>query len=281
MQQNSLISLENAGVYRQGRWLIRHVDLQVAQGEIVTLIGPNGSGKSTTVKGAVGLMTVDEGVARRKPDLSIGYVPQKFNVDATLPLSVERLIKLGARYSAQQVSEALDLVGMSGRKKQMVQHLSGGELQRVLLARAFISQPDLLVLDEPVQGVDYAGEAALYDLIGQFRDETGCGVLLISHDLHVVMAKTDRVLCLNGHVCCTGTPESVMSSKQYSELFGTRAAESIAIYRHHHDHTHLSDGRVLHADGSVTDYCHAEEGHHESAASCGASLKGGSDGLAG
>jgi len=263
MQQNSLISLEDAGVYRQGRWLIRHVDLEVAQGEIVTLIGPNGSGKSTTVKSAVGLMAVDEGRARRKPDLKIGYVPQKFNVDATLPLSVERLIKLGARYNAGQVADALDLVGMSGREKQMVQHLSGGELQRVLLARAFIGRPDLLVLDEPVQGVDYAGEAALYDLIGRFRDETGCGVLLISHDLHVVMAKTDRVLCLNGHVCCTGTPESVMSSKQYSELFGTRAAETIAIYRHHHDHTHLSDGRVLHADGSVTDHCHAEDGHHE------------------
>lgn len=268
MQQNSLISLEDAGVYRQGRWLIRHVDLEVAQGEIVTLIGPNGSGKSTTVKSAVGLMAVDEGCARRKPDLKIGYVPQKFNVDATLPLSVERLIKLGARYNAGQVADALDLVGMSGREKQMVQHLSGGELQRVLLARAFIARPDLLVLDEPVQGVDYAGEAALYDLIGRFRDETGCGVLLISHDLHVVMAKTDRVLCLNGHVCCTGTPESVMSSKQYSELFGTRAAESIAIYRHHHDHTHLSDGRVLHADGSVTDYCHTEDGHHEHSSSC-------------
>jgi len=280
MQQNSLISLEDTGVYRQGRWLIRHVDLQVAKGEIVTLIGPNGSGKSTTVKSAVGLMAVDEGRARRKSGLKIGYVPQKFNVDSTLPLSVERLIKLGARYNAGQVANALDLVGMSGREKQMVQHLSGGELQRVLLARAFIGRPDLLVLDEPVQGVDYAGEAALYDLIGRFRDETGCGVLLISHDLHVVMAKTDRVLCLNGHVCCTGTPESVMSSKQYSELFGTRAAESIAIYRHHHDHTHLSDGRVLHADGRVTDYCHAEDGHHEHSSSC-RSHERGNDGRAG
>lgn len=264
-QQQDLIALNGAGVYRQGRWLIRNVDLHVKSGEIVTLIGPNGSGKSTTVKCAIGLEKVDEGQTRRKADLSIGYVPQKFSVDATLPLTVRRLMTLGAHYSAAQIEDALDQVGLNGRTDSLVQHLSGGELQRALLARAFIGKPDLLVLDEPVQGVDYAGEAALYDLIGRFRDDTGCGVLLISHDLHVVMAKTDRVLCLNGHVCCTGTPQSVMSSKQYSDLFGARAAESIAIYRHHHDHTHMSDGRVLHGDGSVSDHCDNQEGEHDHA----------------
>lgn len=264
-QQQDLIALDGAGVYRQGRWLIRNVDLHVKPGEIVTLIGPNGSGKSTTVKCAIGLEKVDEGRALRKSDLSIGYVPQKFSVDATLPLTVRRLMTLGAHYSTTQIEGALDQVGLNGRTDDLVQHLSGGELQRALLARAFIGKPDLLVLDEPVQGVDYAGEAALYNLIGRFRDDTGCGILLISHDLHVVMAKTDRVLCLNGHVCCTGTPQSVMSSKQYSDLFGARAAESIAIYRHHHDHTHLSDGRVLHADGSVSDHCHNEEEGHDHA----------------
>lgn len=262
-QQEDLIALQDAGIFRQGRWLIRHVDLHVRSGEIVTLIGPNGSGKSTTLKCAIGLEKADEGHAMRKSRLSIGYVPQKFAVDVTLPLTVRRLMTLAARYTAQEIEAALDQVGLNGRGEALVQHLSGGELQRALLARAFIGKPDLLVLDEPVQGVDYAGEAALYDLIGRFRDETGCGVLLISHDLHVVMAKTDRVLCLNGHVCCTGTPQSVMSSPQYSDLFGPRAAESIAIYRHHHDHTHLSDGRVVPADGQTSEKCCAsKDGEH-------------------
>jgi zinc transport system ATP-binding protein len=143
-----------------------------------------------------------------------------------------------------------------------VQHLSGGEFQRALMARAIARKPDLLVLDEPVQGVDFSGEIAIYDLIKSIRNTTGCGILLISHDLHVVMAATDTVICLNGHVCCRGTPQAVTQSAEYVRLFGSRAAQSLAVYSHDHDHTHLPDGRVMHSDGSVTDHCHPDDGHH-------------------
>lgn len=257
-----LVALSGAGIYRAGRWLVRNVDLKVHPGEIVTLIGPNGSGKSTTAKVAIGLIKTDEGTAFQAARLSVGYVPQKLAIDRTLPLTVRRLMSITCQYPGAAIEHALDAVGIAALADAPVQHLSGGEFQRALLARAMIGKPQLLVLDEPVQGVDFSGEAALYDLIKQIRNDTGCGVLLISHDLHVVMSETDTVICLNGHVCCTGTPETVASSPEYIQLFGERAVESLAIYRHQHDHTHLPDGRVQHADGSITDHCHTADGHH-------------------
>lgn len=258
----SLVSMRGVGVQRRGRWLVRGVDLDIARGEIVTLIGPNGSGKSTTARTAIGVLAPDEGRVERMSGLRVGYVPQKLVIDWTLPLTVSRLMRLTDRPSAQDVAAALEQVGVTHLQNEEVQTLSGGEFQRVLLARAIARRPDLLVLDEPVQGVDFVGEVALYDLIRQIRDETGCGVLLISHDLHVVMADTDTVICLNGHVCCRGTPQSVVASPEYMQLFGARAAETLAIYRHRHDHTHLPDGRVQHADGTVTEHCHPDDGHH-------------------
>jgi zinc transport system ATP-binding protein len=259
----TLVALAGAGVRRGGRWLVRGVDLEVRAGEIVTLIGPNGSGKSTTAKTAIGVMKASEGTVRRRPGLKVGYVPQKLAIDWTLPLTVRRLMSLTGRLSRAEIEEALEAVGIAHLEKAEVQTLSGGEFQRALLARVLARKPDLLVLDEPVQGVDFSGEVALYQLIRDIRDRTGCGILLISHDLHVVMADTDTVLCLNGHVCCRGTPEAVVANPEYLRLFGARAAETLAIYRHHHDHTHLADGRVLHADGTVTDHCHPEDGHHD------------------
>lgn len=257
-----LISLDGVGVRRAGRWLIRGVGFSVRPGEIVTLVGPNGSGKTTTAKTAIGLVQPDEGAASRAPGLTIGYVPQRLAIDRTLPLTVERLMTLSARAGSNDSVEALEAAGVKHLLNAQVHDLSGGELQRVLLARAMVGRPQLLVLDEPVQGVDFNGAISLYELIGTFRDATGCGVLLISHDLHFVMAATDTVVCLNGHVCCTGTPESVAASPEYINLFGPQAVESVAVYHHHHDHTHLPDGRVRHADGSVTGHCHPEDGHH-------------------
>jgi zinc transport system ATP-binding protein len=257
-----LAGLHGVGVSRSGRWLVRGVDFEIRRGEIVTLIGPNGSGKSTTARALIGVLKPDEGRVVRVPDLRVGYVPQKLSIDWTLPLTVARLMTLTGSHGDDDIAEALTSVGIPHLARVEVQALSGGEFQRALLARAILRKPDLLVLDEPVQGVDFAGEVALYDLIRQIRDGTGCGILLISHDLHVVMADTDTVICLNGHVCCRGTPQSVVSSPAYQKLFGARAAETLAIYRHHHDHTHLPDGRVLHEDGSVTDHCHPEDGHH-------------------
>ena len=260
-----LVRMTGVGVHRAGRWLVRGVDMDIRSGEIVTLIGPNGSGKSTTAKTAIGILKPQEGTVTRKPGLKVGYVPQRLAIDWTLPLTVERLMKLTGTPSAMQVAEALKATGVAHLAKAEVQTLSGGEFQRTLLARAMVRNPDLLVLDEPVQGVDFSGEVALYELIRRIRDRTGCGILLISHDLHVVMADTDTVICLNGHVCCRGTPQNVVASPEYLKLFGARAAETLAIYRHRHDHTHLADGRVLHGDGTVTDHCHPGDGHHDHA----------------
>jgi zinc transport system ATP-binding protein len=259
---DSLATLDNAGIHRAGRWLVRGVNLAIEPGEIVTLIGPNGSGKSTTAKMALGILKPDEGVVQRRADLKVSYVPQKLAVDWTLPLTVRRFMRLTGHVSVHAAESAMASTGVSHLADAEVRTLSGGEFQRVMLARAVARKPDLLVLDEPVQGVDFSGEIALYDLIKQIRDEMHCGILLISHDLHVVMAATDRVICLNGHVCCSGTPTVVASSAEYKALFGARAASTLAVYEHHHDHTHLPDGRVQHGDGSITEHCHPEDGHH-------------------
>ena len=246
-----LVQMENVGVQRDGKWLVRGVDLEVKRGEIVTLIGPNGSGKSTSVKAALGLMRTTEGKVTRRDDLVVSYVPQKFNLDWTLPLSVRRLMSLTAKHNDDAILEALDQVGIAHLIDAEVAQLSGGEFQRAQLARAMLRKPDLLVLDEPVQNVDFQGEVALYELIQHMRDHHGCGILLISHDLHVVMAATNTVICLNGHVCCRGAPQQVAESAEYQKLFGARHSSAHAIYSHDHDHTHLPDGRVQHADGSI------------------------------
>ncbi len=260
--KSPIITLQNAGVQRSGRWLVRAVDMKLHPGEIVTLIGPNGSGKSTTTKLALGIVNPDEGSVTRAAGLRISYVPQKLSIDWTLPLTVNRFMQLTGKISTSIADAALESTGMLKLGSAEMRNLSGGEFQRVMLARAIAREPQLLVLDEPVQGVDFAGEVALYKLIAGIRDKLGCAILLVSHDLHVVMAATDQVICLNGHVCCQGTPVAVSQSPQYRQLFGDRADATLALYQHHHDHDHLPDGRVLHGDGSVTDHCHPEDGHH-------------------
>jgi len=248
-----LSRIENAGVLRSGRWLVRGVSVSLRAGEITTLIGPNGAGKSTTAKLIIGILKPDEGAAWQKPTLRLAYVPQRLAIDWTLPLSVRRFMHLTGRITPKDARRALIETEAAHLEDAQMQTLSGGEFQRVLLARAIARQPQLLVLDEPVQGVDFAGEAALYDLIRRIRDRHGCGILLISHNLHLVMAATDHVICLNGHMCCSGTPKSVAQSPEYKALFGARAASALAVYEHDHDHTHLSDGRVQYADGTVSD----------------------------
>ncbi len=258
---NRLVKLERAGVRRGADWLVRGVDLTVAPGEIVTLIGPNGSGKSTTAKMALGILKPSEGRADQRRRLKVGYVPQKLAIDWTLPLSVRRFMRLTNPLSDADCDAALTQTGAKRLLGAELRTLSGGELQRVMLARAIARRPDLLVLDEPVQGVDYAGEIAIYDLISEIRNTLGCGILMISHDLHVVMAAADQVICLNGHVCCRGTPSDVSRDHNYHALFGARADAGLAVYEHHHDHVHLPDGQVRHADGTVCNDCLGE--HHE------------------
>lgn len=262
LHEASLVRLRGAGYRHRGRWLVQDVDLDVRHGEIVTLVGPNGSGKSTTARLALGVYKTDAGQATRAPGLKVGYVPQKLSIDWTVPLTVRRFLDLTQKIPSGKAASALERAGVAHLAESQLVQLSGGEFQRVLLARAIAREPDLLVLDEPVQGVDFNGQISLYELIASIRDEIGCGVLLISHDLHLVMAATDQVVCLNGHVCCSGTPSSVAVHPEYHALFGERAAATLAIYEHDHDHTHLPDGRVQLADGTITDSCPPDSHGH-------------------
>ncbi|HLT05237.1 MAG TPA: zinc ABC transporter ATP-binding protein ZnuC [Pseudomonas sp.] len=241
---DDLLRLDGVSVRFNGQDTLDAVDLRVRQGEIVTLIGPNGAGKTTLVRVVLGLLTPDRGQIWRRPKLRIGYMPQKLQVDATLPLSVQRFLRLVPGVSAAMARAALEEVGAAQVLNHPLQRISGGELQRVLLARALLRKPQLLVLDEPVQGVDVAGQAALYRLIGKLRERHGCGVLMVSHDLHLVMSATDQVVCLNRHVCCSGHPEQVSGDPAFVELFG-RDARSLAIYQHRHDHAHDLHGGVV------------------------------------
>ncbi len=232
-----------AGTAQAGH-LELEVDLSVEPGETVALLGPNGAGKTSLLKLLLGLIKPERGSIERRPGLRIGYLPQKASIDTVLPLSVERMMTLTEAFSRKEVEKALAETGVSSLIDEPVQTLSGGEFQRMMLARALLRNPELLVLDEPAQGVDHLGEAELYGLIGRLREERGCGVLMVSHDLHVVMAATDRVLCLNRHLCCEGEPEEVTRHPEYLRLFGMEAGSRLAVYSHHHDHTHDLSGNV-------------------------------------
>ena len=228
-----------------GNTVLSNVDLAVNEHEIVTLIGPNGSGKSTLVRLVLGLLEADRGQVFLRPGLRIGYMPQRLVIDDSLPLTVDRFLRLGGTASRRARMAALGETAVSRLADSPIQKISGGEMQRVLLARALLREPDLLVLDEPAQGVDVTGQAELFKLITDIRDRRGCGVLMVSHDLHLVMASTDTVVCLNHHVCCTGHPETVTRHPAYIELFGPLATEELAVYTHRHDHHHGPDGEVV------------------------------------
>ena len=242
-ENNILVKLNNVGFQQNTKWLVKGVSLQVEKGKIVTLIGPNGSGKSTTAKIALGLFKNIEGQVEKFTN-NIGYVPQKISIDWTLPLRVRDFMLLTDNLKEDAIDEALSLTGVNHLKNKSLGNLSGGEFQRVLLARAISKKPDLLVLDEPVQGVDFTGEIALYELIKEISEKLNCGILLISHDLHTVMSATDHVVCLNGHVCCSGSPKEVAKNNEYKALFGEQAAQTLSIYEHKHDHVHTSDGDI-------------------------------------
>ena len=242
-ENNILVKLNGVGLKQNEKWLVKGVSLKVERGKIVTLIGPNGSGKSTTAKIALGIYKNIEGQVEKFTN-NIGYVPQKISIDWTLPLRVKDFMLLTDNLKDDALDEALTLTGVKHLKDKNLGNLSGGEFQRVLLARAISKKPELLVLDEPVQGVDFTGEIALYELIKKISEKLNCGILLISHDLHTVMTATDHVVCLNGHVCCSGSPKDVARNNEYKALFGEQASQTLSVYEHKHDHEHSNDGEI-------------------------------------
>jgi len=249
-----LISAKDLTIRLGSFEVLTRVSLGIEEGEIVTILGPNGSGKSTLLRALLGILRPTSGTVWRKPGLVTGYVPQKLAPDPTLPLSVRRFLSLPHRVSDAEAAEALARVGMTGTEALPVSGLSGGQLQRVMLARALLARPGLLVLDEPTQGLDQPGEAAFYRLIEEVRRETGAGVLMVSHDLHVVMAASDRVICLNHHICCHGAPHVVSAAPEYRALFGLGTQGALALYQHDHDHSH--------DDISAEPHHHGHDHHH-------------------
>ena len=241
----SLIAADHVCVRFGSDEVLHDISLRVDPGEIVTILGPNGSGKSTLLRALLGIVPVAEGRILREAGLRVGYVPQKLTIDRTMPITVRRFLSLPTRVSDAAAAEALARVGMAGQGGEQMTTLSGGQQQRVLLARALLGKPQLLMLDEPTSGLDQPGEAAFYRLIEEVRTQTGSAVLMVSHDLHVVMAASDRVICLNGHICCEGTPRVVSTAPEYRALFGLGTQGALALYRHEHDHDH-EDGHPHH-----------------------------------
>ncbi len=234
----SLIAADHVCVRYGDVEVLHDVTLSVARGEIVTILGPNGSGKSTLLRALLGILPVAEGRIVRQAGLRLGYVPQRLQIDRTMPITVRRFLSLPVRVSDAAAGAALERVGMAGHEAGQMAALSGGQLQRVLLARALLADPAILMLDEPTQGLDQPGEAAFYRLIEEVRRDTGAAVLMVSHDLHVVMSASDRVICLNGHICCEGTPHVVSTAPEYRALFGLGTQGALALYQHEHDHDH-------------------------------------------
>ncbi len=255
-----LIAARHLGIRLGGRVILEDVNVEIPAGEIVTIVGPNGSGKSTFLRALIGAIRPSTGGIERAPGLRVGYVPQKLAIDRSMPMTVRRFLGLPRRIGRAEAGRVLERAGAAGLADRQMTDLSGGQLQRVLLARALLEKPHLLLLDEATQGLDQPGAAAFYRRIEEVRRELGCAVVMVSHDLHVVMAASDRVICLNGHICCQGTPEIVADAPEYRALFGSGTKGALALYRHEHTHDHD------HAQGHVQGHDHAHHHHaHEEA----------------
>lgn len=255
MNKTLLVELKQISIKLREQIILNNIDLSIYSGQIVTVVGPNGAGKTTLLKTLLGLVEPSSGVIWKQESLTIGYVPQKLQINQNLPITVKRFLKLLPHVTSVQINDALKEVGAPHVLDRSMHGISGGELQRVLLARAILRKPTLLVLDEPTQGVDINGQVELYQLINKICDKYQCGVLMVSHDLNLVMANTDQVICLNQHVCCSGAPEQVSNDPAFKELFGINA-QNLAIYHHRHDHAHNLHGEV------VKKKCCGDDSHH-------------------
>lgn len=252
---NALVELSDVRLQAGERRILDDIALQIAPGQIISLIGPNGAGKTSLVKVVLGLIRATGGRVWRQPGLRVGYMPQQLTLNGNLPLTAERFLSLARRHDRRRLDWALARAEATHLARQSLHKLSGGEIQRVLLARALLNQPQLLVLDEPAQGVDISGQQALYQRISQLRDELGCAVMVVSHDLHWVMAQTDSVICLNQHICCHGHPDTISSDPAYLTLFGATRDSALAPYHHDHDHAHTIHGDVVPDDAAAEEGC--------------------------
>jgi zinc transport system ATP-binding protein len=256
-ENRPLLTAENIGYVKRGKTILNDVSLQLHSKEIITLIGPNGAGKTSLIRILLGLSEASSGIVQRQENLRTGYVPQRIVVPEVMPLRVYDFLNVTGLYDAKKCQHILDEVNCAYLLYSPMQNISGGEMQRVLLARALLKKPQLLVLDEPASGMDIIGQQALYETIRQIRDTHDCGILMVSHDLHLVMAATDRVICLNSHICCTGHPDDVSEHPEYLKLFGD-AIDGLALYSHHHDHEHDLSGNIVESE-----HCHSCEHHSD------------------
>ena len=234
----SLVEISNLDIRLGSNTVLHNVEMRVEPGEIITIVGPNGSGKTTLLKAIIGSIKPSVGWVKKSSGLRIGYVPQRLHIDATLPITVRRFLSLPRSVPDSVAQDALTTAGVKDLGRQQMTELSGGQFQRVLLARALLGRPQLLLLDEATQGLDQPGSAAFYRQIETVRQHLGCAVLMVSHELHVVMAASDRVICLNGHICCHGAPGQVATAPEYRALFGSGSQGALALYQHEHTHSH-------------------------------------------
>ncbi|NQZ31200.1 MAG: zinc ABC transporter ATP-binding protein ZnuC [Oceanospirillaceae bacterium] len=257
---SDIVKLQDVNISFSGKQVVKNVSFNLHKDCITTLIGPNGAGKTTLVKIVLGLIKPDSGTVWRRPEMMVGYVPQKLHIDSTFPLTVRRFLQISRSISSEAIAQAVASVNIENLLDNSIHGLSGGEMQRVLLSRALLRDPQLLVLDEPVQGVDINGQIELYQLIADIRKARGCSVLMISHDLHLVMSATDHVICMNQHICCSGHPEKITNDPSYIEMFGAASAKTMALYAHHHNHDHNLHGDVLPANEA--EHQHTQECNH-------------------
>lgn len=249
-----LIELKNINVVFEQKTALQNINLNIYPQSIITIVGPNGGGKSTLLKTLLKLQQPTSGEVIYSQNVRIGYVPQKIHLDHSLPLTVERFLALKKGAKPQEISTALEQLSIAHLRKNNMQKLSGGEMQRVLLARAILNKPNLLVLDEPTQGVDITGQAELYLLIHQTQQQLNCAVLMVSHDLHIVMADSKEVICINQHICCAGTPETLSNDPTFMRLWGNQLSQNVGFYTHHHNHHHNLHGDVCGCNGTA-DHC--------------------------
>ena len=235
---DALITLNNISLSHNGKNVLDDVSFKLHEGEFITLIGPNGAGKSSLIKVLLGVIKQDSGDITYTDNIRLGYTPQTFSANPFIPISVKDFLTLNQKLDSEFMLKTFELTGIKDLLKSPLKNLSGGELQKVLLTRALLNKPNVLILDEPAQNLDVDGQMQLYKLIQDIHQQKNCAVLMESHDLHRVMKESTQVLCLYHHICCEGLPESILKDEKFNDLFADQINDLMATYEHHHNHHH-------------------------------------------